>query len=84
MIDLIATVRSTGKNSMGKVEIIGRPVRVVKRPCNIQNTVETIGNGVFVALEIFAVNLSRHKSLLESHGISDTIISVNVNSMNYI
>ena len=85
-IDLVKFIRAFKTNTISQVEVYGKITKRVKRPDNITSNVKVRQNGMFVQIDIFAVNLSNYASYLKQNGYTspDDIYMVNGSMITYI
>lgn len=76
-INLLALLRKVG--TLNKSKVYGVVKREVTKPTNFQDNMKFDSDGVFVEVEVFAVNLSNEDKLLKENGLEndDNIYMVN-------
>ena len=66
-VDLVKFTRAFKTKSISKVEVYGKIVKRLNRPSNLDDSVQISLDGMFVQMDVFAVNLSCQKSYLKEH-----------------
>lgn len=85
-IDLLALLRAYWGKGLQRVGLYGRILRKVARPTNLQDSLVESPNGIFVEMELFAVNLKYYEAYLRSNGYynKDGIYMVNGNVVTFV
>lgn len=78
-IDLVSLLKVFGNKGMEKVGIYGRIVSRLPKPSNIFDSVKISDTGIFVRVDVFAVNLGHYESYLKQNGIHSQYNSYMVN-----
>lgn len=84
-VDLLALLRSF-RDGMKNCTLYGRIVRQTQYPAVIRPGVTLAENGMFVVMEVFAVNVGQYATFLRENGVSnnDGIFMVNGNILAYV
>lgn len=84
-VDLMALLRQF-KDGMKNCTLYGRIVRQTKYPSVIKPGVGLADNGMFVVMEVFAVNVGRYDTYLKENGVynKDGIYMVNGNALAFV
>lgn len=85
-IDLLALLKAFGNKGLQRVTLYGKIMRKVDRPTNLQEGLIEAPNGIFVEMELFAVNLKYYETFLRSNGFynTDGIYMVNGSIITYV
>lgn len=85
-IDLLALLRAYKGKGLQRVCVYGRITKKLSRPTNLQDSLIESPNGIFVEMELFAVNLKYYESYLRSNGYynKDSIYMVNGSIITFV
>lgn len=85
-IDLLALLRAYKGKGLQRVCVYGRITKKLPRPTNLQDSLIESPNGIFVEMELFAVNLKYYESYLRSNGYynKDSIYMVNGSIITFV
>lgn len=83
-IDLVSFIKSFHPKAVDRCVVYGRINKVVPRPGNIFDSVKTSESGVFVEVQVLAVNLGYYKSYLKQNGVNDTVFMVNGSLITFV
>lgn len=85
-IDLLALLRAYKGKGLQRVCVYGRITKKLPRPANLQDSLIESPNGIFVEMELFAVNLKYYESYLRSNGYynKDSIYMVNGSIITFV
>lgn len=85
-IDLLALLRAYKGKGLQRVCVYGRITKKLPRPANLQDSLIESPNGIFVEMELFAVNLKYYEAYLRSNGYynKDSIYMVNGSIITFV
>lgn len=85
-IDLLALLRAYKGKGLQRVCVYGRITKKLSRPTNLQDSLIESPNGIFVEMELFAVNLKYYEAYLRSNGYynKDSIYMVNGSIITFV
>lgn len=85
-IDLLALLRAYKGKGLQRVCVYGRITKKLPRPTNLQDSLIESPNGIFVEMELFAVNLKYYEAYLRSNGYynKDSIYMVNGSIITFV
>lgn len=85
-IDLLALLRAYKGKGLQRVCVYGRITKKLPRPTNLQDSLVESPNGIFVEMELFAVNLKYYEAYLRSNGYynKDSIYMVNGSIITFV
>lgn len=78
-IDLVSLLRDFGSKGLEKAEVYGRIVSRLPKPSNILDSVKLSETGMFVRVNVFAVNLGNYASYLKQNGVHNSFNTYMVN-----
>lgn len=84
-IDLVKLLGSVGGiRGLFNVEVYGLVASRLSRPANIHQNVQLEAGGMFVKVDVFAVNLKTYRKYLQAHGYWDDVYMVNGSLVSYV
>ena len=85
-IDLLALLKAYKGKGLQRVGAYGRITKKLPRPVNLQDSLIESPNGIFVEMELFAVNLKYYEAYLRSNGYynKDSIYMVNGSIITFV
>lgn len=85
-IDLLALLKAYKGKGLQRVGAYGRITKKLPRPVNLQDSLIESPNGIFVEMELFAINLKYYEAYLRSNGYynKDSIYMVNGSIITFV